>query len=125
MEISFQVAPDKSFATVTITGKFDLDAFKDFYKQMVAHPDFSPGMNVIWDTRQADIFKISQEEMRTVSGHIAQLTKDRGAGRGALVVSDDISFGVSRMGEMMTEKFVTVTVRVFRDIENAEKWINE
>ena len=125
MEISFLVSPDKSFATVTINGKFDLSKFNVFYKQMVSHPDFSSGMNVIWDVRKADISKISQDEMRTVSGHIAQLTKKRGSGRGALVVSDDISFGVSRMGEMMTEKFVTVAVRVFRNMEDAEKWINE
>ena len=125
MEISFQVAQDKSFATVTIQGKFDLDAFKDFYKKMVSHPDFSSGMSVIWDTRQADISQISQDDMRVISSHIAQLTKERGEGKGALVVSDDISFGVSRMGEMMTEKSVTVTVRVFRSMEDAEKWINE
>lgn len=125
MEITFTVAPEKSFGTVTITGKFDLDTFRDFYKQMVSHPDFSSGMSVIWDVRQADISKISQDEMRTVGNNIAYLTKERGSGKGALVVSDDISFGVSRMGEMMTEKFVTVTVRVFRNMENAVKWINE
>ena len=125
MEFSFQVSPDKSFGTVIIKGKFDLDAFKDFYRQMVSHPDFRTGMNVIWDTRQADISKISQDEMRFISSHIAPLTKERGEGKGALVVSDDVSFGVSRMGEMMTEKYVTVTLRVFRNMEEAEKWINE
>ena len=124
MEITFKVAPEKSFATVTITGKFELNTFKDFYKQMVSHPDFSSGMSVIWDTRQADISKISQDDMRVISSHIARLTKERGAGKGALVVPDDISFGVSRMGEMITEKSVTVTVRVFRSMEDAEKWIN-
>ena len=94
-----------------------IHALEDFFKHGCT-PD------LLWDFTDAHPSGITQSEMEQiiiVAKSYAHLRKN---GRTALVVNRDLSFGLSRMYETLSEvKEHPIHHRVFRDMDKALAWL--
>ncbi|GAB6095826.1 hypothetical protein JCM14469_20790 [Desulfatiferula olefinivorans] len=79
---------------------------------------------VIWDFSDADMERFNIEKMRQVLAVGKVLAEARQSGKTAIVVPQDLSFGMGRMYETMTEieSFAT-TNRSFRSLDAAKDWL--
>lgn len=83
--------------------------------------------NVIFDITKTSFRNITNENVLEVvnltTGHAKQLRK---TGKTAIVVSDDTSFGLSRMYELLSDKNNhPVDHAVFKNVQEAMIWIQQ
>ena len=76
-------------------------------------------MSRLWDFRNAS-FDFSAEELEEIASHAS--TTDSAPSRVAMLVSKDLSYGVSRMYEAYRKNPVT-DVKVFREESEALEWL--
>lgn len=104
-----------------------LVVIEDFYKiapQIVSDPRFSSNVNMIWDVRQMDSASFTREFAESLIKLRVQIADKRGDARLAIVASDDLAYGMSRMYQGMTEGDFRQSLNVFREPEEASAWIN-
>ncbi len=119
--IDFEIDRSKGIVWVRVSGAVDIPAVFERGVDFLDHPDFVPGMPTVWDLREADLSAIGEADMRLVGLRNRDLAERRGRARMALVVSDDFSFGVARMHQVLGES-PNLEVSVFRDLSAAEGW---
>lgn len=115
------VDPERRLATVRLTGTLQADDLKEAFAAMVGHPDFEAGFNSLWDLRGASAARLDFEALRDVVRAVATRKDARGRGKVAIVVTQDVDYGVSRVYEMLASGLPTV-VNVFRTLEEAAAW---
>ncbi len=125
MPIETRIDTEANLITHEIMGEFDLDGFKVGYDSLLAHPDFSQDMNVLWDLREGDVSSFSYDDLMNVTRYIENRVEgEASVHKVAIVASSNLGFGISRMYEMLSEE-LPIILRVFRDIEEASKWLGE
>ena len=92
-------------------------------KNIVAHPDFVPGSDTLWDLTNAKIEKLSLDELTHSASEklIREDLKDTEP-KFAIVTADQLQFGLAR--QLITFAFPDIpNIRVFLTMEDALKWI--
>jgi hypothetical protein len=87
-----------------------------------ADPMLEPDMNTLADMRGIEV-GFSQEGVTRMLEVMEATADRRTAAKGAIVVSSDAAFGMSRMIEMRSEERTHPTLRVFRDMHAACNWL--
>ena len=123
MNITMEIDETANLRTHRVTGDLTMDAVFAELEQVYSKPDFQPDMNVMWDLRGATITSMSSAEIQRLSDFVAGRWGPGGKSRAALVVSRDFEFGLTRMYEIFLESRMSVQVQVFRDLDEAMKWI--
>ena len=121
MSIDFEIDCSKGIVWVRASGPIDISDVFERAVDALDHPDFVPGMPTVWDMREADLSAYGQADMRLAGVRNRDLAERRGTARMAVVVSDDFSFGVARMHQVLGES-PNLEVSVFRDLSAAERW---
>ena len=88
---------------------------------VLRHPDFRPGMGIVWDVRGGAVEDLSSDDVRYIAEYGDSRIEERGRGRAAIVVSEDLAYGLGRMlegyaGERSMER------EIFRDFDEAVRW---
>jgi hypothetical protein len=86
------------------------------------HP--STTRNVLWDLRNASVASITASQVTELANLSDSYSKQRGGGKTAVVVSQDINFGIAKEFEGQSMCLSRELV-VFREIDKAYKWIEE
>lgn len=86
----------------------------------VADPRLQAGSHVLWDATDAPAQASAKKIRRLVAGFGS--LSDKLSSRFAIVVENQIQFGVSRMLSAYSE-LVDVEVRVFFDVPTAKDWL--
>lgn len=110
------------FAILTITDPYDMDEWRSALVRVFDVPVFRERRLILIDRRNCS---------PASSAYVSEMTQFFGAhreaisgARGAIVVSDDTSFGVGRMTALQTElQNPDVTIRTFRTYDDAERWL--
>ena len=123
MEISTDIKNNIRYQAVK--GVIDIDKLIKYLEQIYKVPEFNPNMDVFWDLREADFSSVSTEAIYNFIGFVGKYWGKEKDTKAALVVSDDLGFGLSRMYEMLLETDSPSQINIFRDIDKAEEWINE
>ena len=118
------IDPAQHLATTTLSGAIEAREIRDAFEDMLAHPDFAPGMNSLWDLREAQLETISVEAVQRLVAFVAKHSEARGEGRAALVAESDVAFGICRIYEAFASALPT-DVRAFRRLEEATEWLTE
>ena len=93
----------------------DIKASRERYR---TDPDFSPDMKQLIDLRSVTAVEVTTRDWRALAK-----TDPFGPGaRRALVGDQDLTFGVLRMYEALSER-PEVAVHVFRNIDEAREWL--
>ena len=81
-------------------------------------------MLVIWDFSEADVSKVSPEEVRSILPVGRKFAETRKVGKTALVFSTDSAYGLGRMYEAFTElEAFPVENRCFKSMKGAMQWL--
>jgi hypothetical protein len=109
--------------THTVVGDLGIDDVRQAVALRTSHPDYKPGMRVLWDLSQANASRMSSDDIRQIAQRNKSRVKKTGVGNQvAFVAPRDIEYGLSRMYEMFSDE-TPVENRVFRTIEEARRWL--
>ena len=123
MEISTEINKKNNIRRHIVRGVIDISELTESLKEIYNSPDFDSELNVFWDLQQADFSSISSEDVRSFMEYVVKLWGTGGKSRAALVVSDNLGYGMSRMYQMMMEGATSSEVAVFKDTNKAKEWI--
>ena len=110
-------------AVYTATGPIGREEVIAGIERMYADPDFRPGLNALWDFRGASLWAMTGEDIRAIIDFVAENRDRRGSGRAALLGPEDLTYGMMRMAQSLGEGKLDVSMRVFRDLDEAMDWV--
>ncbi len=122
MPITYEIDREQNLIVTTASGTLTDDDVLGLKARLVQDKHFKPGMRELSDIRNIDRLDV------TPAGVRAMVKQDRddavivSSHRLAIVLSDDVAFGMARMYQMLTESTMD-DVGVFRDIEEAKSWL--
>jgi hypothetical protein len=87
--------------------------------RLSADPDFDPRFSQLADFREITAVELGPEDVR----QFAQRKIYSSTSRRAILVKDDLQFGLARMFETYRELNGETGIRVFRSFEEAMEWI--
>jgi hypothetical protein len=125
MHISTHIDTEKQIRTHNVHGMLNVNELTRQLREIYSSPEYDPDMNVIWDLRKADFSAIEASEVTSFMEFVSKHWGQGGKSKGALVVSRDLDYGMSRMYEMLMEGATTSTITVFKNIDEAKKWLEE
>ncbi len=109
--------------TLRIVGEGDYTTqdLRDLLVAVISDPRSMPGMSTLMDIRRSEATRTNEELVSLVD--FLGSKRDRAVPlRYAVVTTDDLRFGLSRMISVYVERY-SVDLRAFRDIESAELWL--
>ncbi|MBC2737707.1 MAG: hypothetical protein HF981_25335 [Desulfobacteraceae bacterium] len=112
---------DASLTILTVSGVVTcqdvIHALEDFFKN-----DVTP--NLLWDYTDADVSEITEKCMNQIIAIAKSNAHLREKGRTAIVGRGDVTFGLSRMYEILSElREHPIQHHVFRNIDEAITWL--
>lgn len=124
MEIRRRSHEDLNYREQTVVGRVTKESLIAYLKELYSSSEFDPGMNILWDLREADLSAFSLPEVVSVRDFVAQSFHGPKALKAALVVSTQLGLSLATMYETLLEGSA-VTVRAFFDLDDARGWIME
>lgn len=96
----------------------------DFYDCLARYYGGEVTSHTLWDATEIDVSTSNTDEMRELAQHVRKIADTRVGGKTAIVTSDDLGYGMSRMLEAFYEMAqVPFEIQVFRTIAEAKKWL--
>jgi len=124
MEIKRRLNKELNFREHTVVGIVTKEGLLDYLKELYASADFDPGMNILWDLREADLSSFSLHEVVSVRDFVDQSLNKPNALKAALVVSSQLALSLASMYETLLEGSA-VKLKTFFDMDEARGWIIE
>jgi hypothetical protein len=121
MPITYTIDKQRRFILRIISGAATSDEILASLAEVLKHPDYHPGMKSLTDLRAIQHYA-SPQEVRQIANFILGREEEVRGGKAAIVVSQDVSFGMARMLEMLTESS-QLSIRVFKNLKEAYEWL--
>jgi hypothetical protein len=109
---------------VTTHGEASVSGILAFLDDLVSHPQWKPGSQILLDHSDLDLGRIAQNGIGQVSQYFIKIAPQLGAGKIALIMNREIDYGIARAWELMTADDVDISIFVFRSVEDARKWLD-
>ena len=120
MGAKFDISIKQGILYVRATGEPTADEIIQVLKKLQDGTAYTHKLR-LWDYRNAD-FKLEKGELERVSRQASKA--DGEPGKVAMLVNQDLAFGLARMYEVYRES-VSTRVEVFRDESKAVAWLLE
>jgi hypothetical protein len=122
MPLRIKVDPQANLITVTGIGRLTYHDIKSSFEERLSHPQYKPGIDILYDLRAASI-DITLQEIKQAMILFKNRQAERGAGfRFAIVTSTVGTYGISHLYQAYAEE-LPEEIRVFRDIAEAKQWL--
>jgi hypothetical protein len=118
MAITYRVDSDAPVVLTTATGTLTDGDILAHKKALLEDASVHPGMAKLSDVRGVNELAVTPDGIRMFTSF--DQSNDEGAGRLAIVASEDFTFGTARMYQMRGEDG---KVGVFRSVEEARAWL--
>ena len=123
MTIESYVRPEHNMVIFVHTGRVSDDKFLTFYKSFFESDTFKPPMNLLVDLRETNSSSRSPEALlRFAELAEAKLADITASTKVAVVAPKDLSFGLARMYEILSDS-VHWNFVVFRAMDAALAWL--
>lgn len=119
--IKYRILPEQKLIVMCIWGKTTVEEVLDFSRDLRSDPDFSQSHDAILDNTNIEN-AFSRDDIEILS--IQRVDTSKPSGRLAIIAPADITFGMSRMHEIVTESTIPYKIYVFRDAPSALKWLD-
>jgi hypothetical protein len=110
---------------ITVWGEASIEGFHAYLGGFLDDPKWRPGMDSLVDLRALDFADLTAAQIRALVDAQARNKVKRGGGRAAIVVSQEVAYGLVRMYEAYADQQVALRPRVFRSYEEAHAWLDE
>ena len=123
MDWEIEPVGDPPVLVVRTSGEPTVAGFAVLREEVLAHPSFVPGMDVVYDHSGLAGY-LTSGEIRSVAEGAARTARERDYwGRLAIIVRDPALFGLSRMWEAYAGDDLAARTRVFASPEEAYGWL--
>ncbi len=122
MPISYVIDAERNLVVTTASGTLTNDDVIQLKDRLAQDPGFKPGMSELSDVRSIDHLEVTPAGVRAMVRQDERAATQGASGKLALVVSQDVAYGMARMYQMLTESH-TPNVGIFRDIGEARAWL--
>ena len=86
--------------------------------------EYPVDVEALWDLRKADFRTVDEDLFKRIIA-IRMRYPERSGMRAAFIASDELSYGMSRMYEILSSFEIKRHIQVFRDYEEGERWLLE
>jgi hypothetical protein len=124
MQVVMHVNDAEGYGRIVVAGVVVPAEYDAAVRRVLAHPRFQPGMPLVFDLRAADLTQLSAEAFRSFAVTNQDVAARRGRARSAIVVADDLQFGLLRMYEVLGAT-QNLENRVFRELAAAIAWARD
>ena len=124
MHYEIRFAKARPLVEVRLYGRADIAAFAELDMELVDHPDWTPGTDMLFDFRQLDMSHLQMSDVRESSLFVRTLSERFGKGRLACVMGTTVDYGLARAWELMTENDVSLQIKIFRSADEAWAWVD-
>lgn len=123
--IKIQYENELDALVLEIDDELSFVLYKRVIETVFAHPRFRPGINVLYDLRNAPGVSLTTDDVRLV-GEYGRAIKDRRgpAWKAAIVVTGLAEYGLGRMFEILNSEAPFKT-KVFMDAGEARMWLKQ
>lgn len=112
-----------SLAVISASGKASVRGFEDMLRAMMNTPGWHKDIDTLFDYSALDVSRLAKADIERISEMTSALADQLGGGRCAIVMPDQLGFGLARMWEMLTEHTVSFQLRVFYREHEAREWL--
>ena len=116
------VTEHQGYLEFHFVGAFDDVSLYQAFRELWTAGDYNPIHNELSDFRHADLTQLTGEGLRRVMDLSRQLNVVEPPPLTALLVGDDLHYGLSRMSSALAADW-SPNFRVFRDHDEAVAWI--
>jgi len=124
MSIDYSINIEKGVSFHVASGTIGADVILKAFQDLYDDADYSHTLHSLWDFRNCTS-DLSSEDLRRILHYEQTILSGPGAGKVALVVGSNLDFGLARMYHMLSEQKIDRLFMVFRDYNQALKWIEE
>ena len=123
MTIEYNISPEYNLIIIVHKRTIKDDEFLAFYRSLFKSDSFDPSMNFLVDLRETDSTPRTSDALRQFAEFARRILGDAGTPQKVAVVApNDISFGLARMYEVLSND-VPWDFVVFRSMEAALAWL--
>ncbi|MBN2431540.1 MAG: STAS/SEC14 domain-containing protein [Acidobacteria bacterium] len=125
MSYQITVRHEERLVQVHITGAMTLEVIRSFADELLQPPYIDLMYDVLFDCRPADFRDLSSNDIRSIVGYLARNAGLIPDNRHAIVVSQQLQFGMMRMFQLLVDDNPNFTCQVFYDEAEARRWLDE
>ncbi len=119
--IEARVDSQAALTVFTVVGRVSAEQIRDV---IVKFYDGNVTLNVLWDLAESDVSHLTSSEIHSVAQTPRRFSEMRTGGKTAIVAPADITFGLTRMYEFVTEvQDLPFETRTFRSASEAYEWL--
>lgn len=123
MPISVRIDIKQGVVFRVIKGSVTVDEIIESFSSVLKDDNYRPGMKTLTDMREV-VHSATPEDVKRIAGFILEQMSTIGSLKAAVVVSTDVSFGMTQILRALVDRGST-DIRVFRDMEEAMSWLQE
>ncbi len=114
---------EDEYVRINTSGQYNPAKQRQMVQDILAHPQWQPGMSALFDHRQLDFTGVTFETMFQSGANHKKNDNKIGQSRTALLLSQGLAFGSGRQFLAMIEGNVSATLQLFTDEVEALKWL--
>ena len=118
-----RINEEKNIAYIKLSGPLGKKVILSAFDLTVSDRRYKKGMVRLWDFRDADLSSLDPETVTEMARYSLRFPPGINDVKVAFVTSRDLEYGLARMFEMSSE--AKTPIRVFRTMDEAEKWLME
>jgi hypothetical protein len=119
MPAFYKIDKERRLVLSSASGVFSLADALSHQQKLSQDPDFDPSFSQIADFTQVTQVNLSASDVR----ELAQRSVFSPQSRRALLVPNDLAYGLGRMFEILRENQGETGIRIFRSLEEALEWV--
>ena len=123
MEYTIEFGGTPQDVTITTTGVADAKGLVGLVRDLVASPDFRPGMLILENCLELDVSRLRSSELREQADAVVGLDDRIGASKCAIVVPGPATFGLARMWQAYVDSRAAIESQVFYSLAEGREWL--
>lgn len=123
MPVNITTDPSRDLTVLTVVGIVRLP---ELTAALNAYGAKGPTRNEIYDIRVLSGERLSSDDINALTDYFKRFTPDRrpAGSRTAIVVAQDVDYGLARMIALLTEDAVPFHTAIFHTLQAAEDWLD-
>jgi hypothetical protein len=121
--MDLRIDEEKNIAYIKLSGLLSRKVILSAFDLTVSDKRYKNGMGRLWDFTEADLSSLDTATVIEMAQYSLQFPPGINDVKVAFVTSRDLEYGLSRMFEMSSKS--KTPIRVFRVMDEAEKWMME
>ena len=121
--MEYEIHQRNGFVEVVTHGDGDVEVFQEILNEVLRHPDWRPGTPVLIDHSDLNAGPLTVDGMKSLADMIHDARVELGSSRMAILVSEDLEYGLGRMWQVYIEGKWNGASEIFRSREDAVGWL--